>query len=135
MTAHYIYLPDTPDDTVIYVTPGDNTLHTLQTLVEGLVDLVAFQIEGNYFDLWVNDEGLYRPNFSLNFAATMFAGRGLVGPAVITRSSDDGETLPLYDDDKQMIMAALGECVPQIIVDRSAGEAVEFRAQVLLGVI
>lgn len=76
---------------------GYNTLSDLQTLVDGLVDcLTADQRTlGFRADVWVNDEGLYRNDFGINFVASYLTGRQIVGPAVITTVSRNGTTTGL----------------------------------------
>jgi hypothetical protein len=80
---------------------GGSTLRTLQTLVEGLIQYVPTDEDeaGIDADLWVNEEGLYQPTFSVNLLASLFAGQRLVGPAVISRANDEGETVGLSKDD------------------------------------
>lgn len=69
---------------------GQSSLDFLQTLVEGLIECVSLD---RHTDLWVNEEGLFREDFSLNRRASQLAGYGyaLVGPAVIT-GQKEGET-------------------------------------------
>lgn len=72
-----------------------STLQTLQTIVDGNVDVVTTRLADlpHRFDLWVNDEGLFREDFSVNLTASYLAGVTLVGPAVLTTVNiSTGET-------------------------------------------
>jgi hypothetical protein len=69
------------------------TLNVLQTLVDGSVDCVEI---GVGFDLWVNDEGLFRNDFQTNLIASVLVNRRIVGPAVIA-TQHNGETLGVTD--------------------------------------
>lgn len=84
------------------VESGENTLETLQRLVDGRVDVVVCdgsQPTVNGMDCWVNDEGLFRGDFGINLVASILSGRQLVGPAVFTRSDDQGATIGLTERD------------------------------------
>lgn len=96
-TKTFLYLNEF-GDALLVKHEGDNTLKTLQTLVEGYVQPVPTNKAETGFegDIWVNEDGLYQPTFSVNLLASMFAGQRLVGPAVITRfSHETGATLGL----------------------------------------
>lgn len=71
---------------------GRTTLSFLQDLVEGLIESVSLNSRS---DLWVNEEGLFRSDFTLNTFASLLAGEGynLVGPAVLTGVTPNGETV------------------------------------------
>jgi hypothetical protein len=73
---------------------GRTTLSFLQDLVEGLIESVSLT---SRTDLWVNEEGLFRSDFTLNTFASLLAGKGynLVGPAVMTGVTSDGETVDI----------------------------------------
>ena len=88
---------------------GDSTLTTLQALVGGYVDLVAADPDrlGFTADVWVNDEGLYDPRFIPNGLISHLTGYPLVGPAVITRSDSDGNTVGLTDADIATLKGSL----------------------------
>lgn len=75
----------------------ESTLATLQTLVDGLVECVIVDKHtlGFEADVWVNEEGLFREDFSINLVASFLTGRQIVGPAVLARSSKEGKTLGL----------------------------------------
>ena len=70
---------------------GRTTLSFLQDLVEGLIESVSLTRKT---DIWVNEEGLFRNDFVLNEFASLLAGQGhhLVGPAVLTGVTPNGET-------------------------------------------
>jgi hypothetical protein len=96
-TKHFLYLNEF-GDALLVAHEGDDTLTTLQTLVEGWVQPVPTNETETGFagDVWVNEEGLFQPTFTLNLLASAFAGQRLVGPAVIARfSNETGETLGL----------------------------------------
>lgn len=75
------------------------TLKVLQTLVDGYVDCVVPEGETS-IDMWVNDEGLYRPDFVRNTEASYLARRVLVGPIALAKSNrNTGETLGFTDEE------------------------------------
>jgi hypothetical protein len=78
---------------------GTDTLATLQLLVDGLVECVTPnpKVLGFTADVWVNEEGLYRSDFSINLLASYLTGRQLVGPAVLARSTSHGRTVGLTE--------------------------------------
>lgn len=82
------------------------TLSTLQTLVDGLVDCVTGDPAtiGFRADVWVNDEGLFRNDFSINLVASYLTGRQLVGPAVITTTTRGGDTRGLTKEQVQRLI-------------------------------
>lgn len=69
---------------------GRDTLSFLQELVDGLVESVSVE-QGT--DIWVNEEGLSRPDFLTNHFASFLAHTRLVGPAVLTGVTKGGETV------------------------------------------
>ena len=79
------------------VESDDNTLSTLQTLVDGLIECVNADKRSLGFeaDVWVNEEGLFRQDFAINLVASFITGRQLVGPVVLARSNSNGATLGL----------------------------------------
>jgi hypothetical protein len=86
------------DNGIAYLVESDeSTLSTLQTLVDGYVECVTADRSALGFeaDVWVNEEGLFRQDFSINLVASFITGRQIVGPAVLARSSKDGKTLGL----------------------------------------
>ena len=84
---------------------GESTLATLQTLVEGYIELVRPNPADLGFDgdMWANEEGLYNPDFAVNPLASLLAGTRIVGPVVITRSDDMGNTVGLTDADLEAV--------------------------------
>lgn len=82
------------------VESSDNTLSTLQSLVGGWVECVTADkiVLGFDADVWVNEEGLFREDFSINLVASYITGRQIVGPAVIARSTREGKTIGLTGD-------------------------------------
>jgi hypothetical protein len=76
------------------------TLSMLQTAVEGLVEYARADRDylGFDADVWVNEEGLYRDDFTPNILASVIVGRPIVGPAVIALSDSEGETIGLSDE-------------------------------------
>lgn len=81
------------------VTSGENTLKSLQTLVDGYIECVQVRNSdfGFTFDLWVNEEGLFREDFMVNLPASYLTGRTIKGPAVITVSTLEGRTVGLSE--------------------------------------
>lgn len=67
------------------VESDDNTLKTLQTLVDGWVERVTTnkRVVGFDADVWVNEEGLFRDDFGINLVASHITGQQIVGPAVV----------------------------------------------------
>ena len=94
-TTQFILIEDTGD--AYLVNSGDDTLSTLQSLVDGLIECVTATKATLGFDadVWVNEEGLYRPDFGINLVASFMTGRQLVGPAVIAKSTPQGKTTGL----------------------------------------
>jgi hypothetical protein len=134
MTKHFLYLNEF-GDALLVKHEGDNTLRTLQTLVEGFIQCVPTNDTETGFcgDIWVNEEGLYQPTFAANMLASILAGQCLVGPAVITRSNDEGETVGLADTDMKAIQRK------GLVVDDNNGEgwtaddAAALRARIVEG--
>ena len=98
MSKTFLYVPDIHlfgsyyHGAVAVNLHDDDTLTALQTLVDGYVESVHV----NPIDIWVNEEGLFRPDFVPNKIASNIANVRLVGPAVITGIDvNTGETLGL----------------------------------------
>jgi hypothetical protein len=91
----FVLIEDTGD--AYLVNAGDDTLPTLQSLVDGWIECATADRStlGFEADVWVNEEGLFRNDFGINLVASFITGRQLVGPAVLARSSAQGETLGL----------------------------------------
>lgn len=87
-----IYLNDLDGKSyVVESKQGQSSLDFLQSLVDGLIECVSLS---SHVDLWVNEEGLFRDDFSLNIKASRlvgYPGYNLVGPAVMT-GQKNGET-------------------------------------------
>lgn len=79
---------------------GQDTLSFLQSLVEGNIEAVSLD---NSTDVWVNEEGLFRDDFAVNGVATSLARSStgynytLVGPAVVTGVTPNGETVSVSE--------------------------------------
>lgn len=95
MTKQFVLIEATGD--AILVNSDDDTLSTLQSLVDGYIECVTAtkSVLGFDADVWVNEEGLYRQDFGINLVASYMTGRQLVGPAVIAKSTPQGETVGL----------------------------------------
>jgi hypothetical protein len=94
--TNYLYITDYGDAQVVDFTPGQ-TLSDLQTLVGGLIECVRVipAYVGFDADVWVNEEGLCREDFGVNYVASSITGRKLVGPAVIALTDLEGNTAGL----------------------------------------
>lgn len=95
MTKQFVLIEQTGESYL--VNAGDDTLRTLQSLVDGYIECVSADRRtlGFHADVWVNEEGLYRNDFSINLVASFMTCRQLVGPAVLARSATTGATLGL----------------------------------------
>jgi hypothetical protein len=79
----------------------EGSLKVLQTAVDGLIEPVQVS---PLFDLYANEEGLFRDDFSLNVWAKDMFGVTLLGPVVITGLTDEeGETLGLEAVDVRIL--------------------------------
>ena len=129
MTKQFLLIEDTGYAFLVNH-EGDDTLRTLQTGVDGLIECVTADdgVLGFRADIWVNEEGLFRQDFAINLVASFITGRQIVGPAVIARSSSQGATLGLTDAQIQRLRR------DGLIVDDNDGkgwtinEAVAWRA-------
>lgn len=88
--------------------PADS-LSFLQEQVHGLVDVV--RLPGG-IDMWVNDEGMFtlEANLLATQLATLLLGewrQRFHGPAVFTSSDNEGRTVPLSEDQRDLILSAL----------------------------
>jgi len=76
-------------------------LSQLQAAVGGLVECIQFRLDDQYFDAWVNEEGLLRGLEENAFVSDLigyaFQNRGfmVVGDVLITGQAVDGETRAL----------------------------------------
>lgn len=88
-TSYYILIAESGYGFLVH--EQNDSLYTLQTLVDGLIESVHVKDLG--CDLWVNEEGLFRQDFGLNVVASRLADRPLVGPAVLTGYDWNGNTV------------------------------------------
>lgn len=100
----FLLIPQDIDEaTVIIDVPTDNELGQLQQHVDGYVECIAIRPD---LDMWANEEGKFRGDFTRNGRAQKFwdevHGKGtdvIMGPVVLTGGSDnEGETLGLTAD-------------------------------------
>lgn len=96
MSSNYLYIGQQGD--AVLVDKGDMpSLDALQTMVGGWIQSVSPNKIDPCVDVWVNEEGLYMPEFGINLVASFMSGRQLVGPAVITGFRVDGATIGVPD--------------------------------------
>ena len=117
MAEQFIVIEQNSEAYLVYGT--DDTLTTLQTLVDGLIECVeisgeTFGFPNETFDVWVNEEGLFRNDFTLNEFASLICCRPIVGPVVIARSKN-GKTLGMTDDHMNQI------CEDGFLIDTNDG--------------
>jgi hypothetical protein len=91
----YLYIDQFGDAIIVRQEPTETSLSCLQTLVGGLIQIVP--TDRIRADVFVNEEGLFFPQFGINLTASYITGRQLVGPAVFAGSNKDGDTISLYD--------------------------------------
>lgn len=92
MSSKYLYIGQQGD--AVLVDPGKSrSLEALQAMVGGWIECVSPNNIDPCVDVWVNEEGLYMPEFGINLVASYMSGRQIVGPAVITGSRVDGATI------------------------------------------
>lgn len=94
---YFIYVND-GEATAVPVDETTSTLKQLQGLVEGLITFTTGYLAGWYVDVVVNDEGLFREDFTVNTLASLIAGQQLVGPAVLSLTTPSGDTIGFSDD-------------------------------------
>lgn len=70
-----------------------HTLSDLQASVDGLIDIVVGELNGQVADFVVNDEGMFRDDFGINHVATAALGRIIAGPVTLSKTDDEGNTL------------------------------------------
>jgi hypothetical protein len=90
MNKQFVYIPQTGTGYGFLVNAEDDTLATLQALVDGLIEC-AYSKDYEC-DVWVNEEGLFRQDFQVNMIASRITDSVLVGPAVLTNSDNEGAT-------------------------------------------
>lgn len=87
--------------TLLDLDAPEGSLTVLQTAVDGLIEPVRVS---TMFDLYANEEGLFREDFTLNVWAKDMFGVTLLGPIVITGVTDEnGETLGLDPVDVRIL--------------------------------
>jgi hypothetical protein len=91
----YLFIDQHGDALIVRQEPHETSLSCLQTLVGGLIQIVPTSKIAA--DVWVNEEGLFIRQFGINLVASYITGRQLVGPAVFTSSTKDGDTIGLRD--------------------------------------
>jgi hypothetical protein len=95
-----VVISDYDDDLYIVSKPYDmDDLKFLQSLVEGLIERVELTDYDEALDMYVNEEGLFDDTFSHNILASEMCHRYIVGPAVLIRSTPDGDTRSIDDED------------------------------------
>lgn len=96
MGNEYLYIGQQGD--AVLVDRGDMpSLDALQALVGGLIECVSPNQIDPCVDVWVNEEGLYMPEFGINLVASYITGRQIVGPAVLAGYRVDGATIGVPD--------------------------------------
>lgn len=93
MTNQYVFISEAGYGFLI--NEGTDSLSTLQTLVDGLIECV-YSREYDC-DVWVNEEGLFRQDFGVNMVASRITNQVLVGPAVLTNADKEGRTVGLSE--------------------------------------
>jgi len=94
----YLYLDESGRAALVNQEPDQRRLTMFQTLVDGSIDIASAVPRcraGFAVDAIINDEGLYRPDFSINLVATWLTGRQLVGPVVLSCVSRNGDSIGL----------------------------------------
>lgn len=120
----YLYISEFGDAIPVTVNEA-GSLSTLQTCVEGYVQVVTGRLGGMNVDLWVNEEGLFRSDFSVNPIASMICGQTIVGPVVITRCDKEGNTIGFTDNmmeriSQEMMIYPFDQTADQIVASRQA---------------
>lgn len=110
MTAQLIRITDTGSFSLVEHPDAPVSLDTLQGLVEGYVTRVATA----EFEVWVNEEGLlfdFAPNVAARelLARAGAPGHRIVGPAVLLRDGNDGESYPLEPGVVERVVGELRE--------------------------
>lgn len=98
-------------------------LHKNETLKEfykyiqcDCVDIVEIYIDGEYFDIWVDDDGLLKerpiPNLYMNINGYE---QILFGNLIFTRTNENGETIGLTDSQIKKVMLYIDEQKPKLL--------------------
>jgi len=108
--AEMIFLAIAESGYAFTIKSEGSSLATFQKIVDGNVDVVTTRHAGlpHTFDLWVNDEGLYRNDFITNLVASHLTGTVLVGPAVMSNVNiNTGETTGLTSTDLKSLSSIM----------------------------
>lgn len=98
---HALRIDTTGQATLLDLDAPEGSLKVLQTAVDGLIEPVQVS---TLFDLYANEEGLMRSDFTLNTWALAMFGVTLLGPVVLTGPVDEnGETLGLDPVDVRIL--------------------------------
>lgn len=107
-TSGLLVVPVEGPTFVVGFVPGDS-LGVLQEHVQGYVECVDVGTATTTkpgVDMWLNEEGKFRADFAQNERAQLLwnlaFGAGsdyIMGPAVLARHDDEGETIALSEDD------------------------------------
>ena len=124
--GHYIYINEFGG--VAKVAMSENTLTDLQTMVDGYIEMPSASIAGIACDVVVNEEGLFRQDFSVNFVASAILRQRIVGPAVLARVDNEGNTIGFTDDQIDAIVKDGLEISEAVF---TAEEVAERRADIL----
>lgn len=96
-----------------------DSLHQLQRIVDGLVDVVVIAEDKETkrnIDMWINDEGLLNGS-EINSVASVLAGRPICGTVAIAASNWEGETIGLEDEDVTKLSLYIDK-IPELIEKR-----------------
>lgn len=106
--------------------PFNESLEALQKLVDGCIEhyVIDEDLNDNYIDMWINDEGKFRDDFKPMFAL-LHDGKlydVIVGPCVFTMYDRDGNTLGLTSDAYNRVLNFLYSC-PTCVVETKDGKS------------
>ena len=73
----------------------DNSYDVFRRLVggDGTIDVVRTQVADIDVDVWIADSFLFEPHHMLNLHGSFFSGRPILGPVVLARVDDNGDTI------------------------------------------
>ena len=106
--------------------PFNDSLKSLQELVDGSIEhyVIDEDLNDNYIDMWINEEGKFRDDFKPMFAL-LHDGRlydVIVGPCVFTMYDNEGNTHGLTSDAYKRVLHFLYTC-PTCIVNTKDGKS------------